>query len=301
MPLIGLGELTALTTSVSWAGSCQLHTAAGRMVGAVPLVVARLPLLLTVTGLVVLVSGTSTEVTPEALVCLLISGTLGVGISDPIFYSSSITIGPRLASLLQSLSACITALLATLFMGESINLMGWLGILVATSGVAFVIIEGGIHHDADFSGLSTAQILIGVGKGLIAAACLAASFLFLKQGLLFGVEPFWATFIRFCAGGSLVWLLAFVRGQFFRAMRTVWTSRSIVRLILFACVVSTVGNCCAPIALKYTEAGIVATLIGLQPIIIIIITAVTERKFPSSHAIIGTCIAFVGTAMIFLR
>lgn len=299
--MFGFGEMASLVTAVSWAGSCQLHTVAGRMVGAVNLVVARVPLFLLATGLVVLLTGTSTAVAPGALIYIVISGAMGVGLSDPFLYSASVTIGPRLALLLISLSACITALLGYVFLGESINLMGWIGILVATSGVAFVLIEGGIHHGADFSGLTTVQILTGVGKGLAAAVTMASSFLFLKQGLLLGIEPFWATFIRIVAGASVVWILSILRGQFFRVMHDVWTSWPVVRLLLFGCMVSTVGNCLAPVAVKYTHAGIAATLIGLQPVMIILITTIYERKLPSAQALIGTCIAFAGTAMIFLR
>ncbi|MCC8193858.1 MAG: DMT family transporter [Deltaproteobacteria bacterium] len=299
--VFGLGEAAALTTAASWAGSCQLHTVAGRMVGAVTLVVARFPLFAAATALVVLLTGTSTALTLESFVCIMISGALGVGISDPFLYSASITIGPRLATLLLSLSACITALLGNVFLGEHINLMGWIGILVATSGVAFVLIEGGIHHGADFSGLTNTQVAIGVGKGLMAAACLASSLLFLKQALLLGIEPFWGSFLRICAGGGVVWMLALARGRLFRIMREVWTSWPVMRVLLAGCAVSTVGNCLAPVAVKFTYAGIAATLIGLQPIMIIIITTVVERKRPSGQAIIGTLIAFGGTALIFLR
>lgn len=299
--MLGVGESAALITAVSWAASCQLHTVAGRMIGAVNLVVARVPLLLGIMGIVVLLTGTSTDVAPGALIFVVISGAMGVGLSDPFLYSASVTIGPRLALLLISLSACITAILGQIFLGEAINLMGWAGILVATSGVAFVLIEGGIHHGADFSGLTNMQILIGVGKGLIAAITMASSFLFLKQGLLLGIEPFWATFLRICAGGAVVWTLSILRGQFFRVMRDVWTSWPVMRLLIAGGLISTVGNSLAPFAVKYTYAGIAATLIGLQPIMIIIITTIYERKMPSSQALIGTCVAFAGTAAIFLR
>ncbi|SBW11025.1 conserved membrane hypothetical protein [uncultured delta proteobacterium] len=299
--MFGVGEIAGLITAVSWAGSCQLHTVAGRMVGAVNLVVARVPLFLLVMGIIVLATGTSTAVAPGALPYIVISGAMGVGLSDPFLYSASVTIGPRLALLLISLSACITALLGHFFLGESINFMGWVGILVATSGVAFVLIEGGIHHGADFSGLTSMQILAGVGKGLAAAVSMATSFLFLKQGLLLGIEPFWATFIRILAGACVVWTLSILRGRFLRVMHDVWTSWPVVRLLLLGCMVSTVGNCLAPVAVKYTHAGIAATLIGLQPIMIIIITTLYERKMPSGQALIGTCIAFSGTALIFTR
>ena len=297
----GFGELAALITSASWAGSCQVHTMASRMIGAFGVVVARVPLLVFALGLIALFAGASTEIPGNALFFVFLSGVVGPGFADTLLYRSSMAIGPRLAVLLISLSSCMTALLGDIFLGESINSMGWLGILVATGGVAFVLIEGGIHHDSDFSGLSTAQILSGVGAGLGASVAIATSYVFLKQGLIQGLDPIWASFLRMGVGGCAIWVFALVRGDLFRIMRGSWSSWRVMRVLLLGCAVSSVGNCLAPVAFGLAPAGIVATLIALQPIMIILAVALVDRKFPSGHAIIGTLIAFSGTALIFLR
>ena len=299
--MIGLGEIAAVMVALSWAGSNQIHTAAGKILGPVNLVAVRLPLFLLVTGLVVLATDTSTALPPGALFFLVLAGVTGVTVCDPLLYSAAGVIGARLAVLIQSLSACLAALLGYLFLGENLSLTGWIGILVTSCGVSYVLIEGGLRNSADFSGLTTRQIATGILKALLSALALASYFLFMRQALVLGVAPFWASFINLCIGGAIVWALSLLRGQFFHVMHDSWTSWRIMRMIIFGCLVCTTGNLLSSLAMKHTQAGVAATLIGLQPVMVILISMVVWRKKPSAHAVIGTCIAFSGTAMIFLR
>lgn len=301
MQIFGIGELSALATSVSWAMSNQVHTMAGRIIGGTNVVTARVPLYVMGIGFGAFIAGATPGLPAEAVLPLVLSAIGGIVLCDPFIYTAAVAIGPRLAVLIQSLSACITAVLGYFFLGESINVMGWLGILTATSGVAFVLMEGGIKAGADLDNLTPAQFARGVILGLLGATSLAFSFLLLKKALLYGVDPFWAAFLRMCIGGAILWGVMLVRGRLFSVLHTAWTSWRIVRLLLIGCFVSTFGNCLSAVAMKYTESGIAATLIGLQPIMIIFVIMVVERKAPSFRAVIGTVIAFAGTAMIFLR
>jgi uncharacterized membrane protein len=301
MQAFGIGELSALVTSVSWAASNQVHTMAGRIIGGANVVVARVPLYILGIGTGAFIGGAVPGVPLEAYLPLFLSAIGGIVLCDPFIYTAAVAIGPRLAVLLQSLSACITAILGYLFLGETINLMGWLGIFTATGGVAFILMEGGVKAGTDIENLSPAQFLRGVVLAILGTTSLAFSFMLLKKTLLYGVDPLWAAFMRMCIGGAVLWLVMLLRGKLFGVLKTAWTSWRVMRLLFIGCFVSTFGNCLSSVAMKYTESGIAATLIGLQPIMIIFVIMVVERKTPSLRAVIGTVIAFTGTAMIFLR
>lgn len=301
MYAFGIGELSALVTSVSWAASNYVHTMAGRTIGGTNVVAARVPLYVMGIGFGALIGGAVPGLPSEAIVPLIFSAIGGIVLCDSLIYTAAVAIGSRLVVLLQSLSACITAVLGYFFLGESINLVGWLGILTATSGVAFVFMEGGVKAGADLGNLTRVQFLRGVVLAILGATSLAVSFLLLKKVLLYGTDPLWAAFMRMCIGGATLWLVMLLRGKLFTVLRSAWTSWHIMRLLCIGCFVSTFGNCLSAVAMKYTESGIAATLIGLQPIMIIFIIMVVERKVPSLRAMIGTLIAFTGTAMIFLR
>lgn len=301
MPFFGIGEAAALMTALGWAGSCHVHTMASRILGGLGMTVARQPLLLSAILLMVFATGTDLATPASALIFLVCSGFLAMVLTDPLLYSASVIVGPRIALLVQSLSACLTAVLGYAVLGEALNLMGWLGILTASCGVAFVLMEGGLQVGTGLGGLSRAQLAQGVSRALFSAVSMAASFLLLKQGVEYGVQPMWAAFVRMGSGGLILWIIMLCRGRLFAILRRAWTSRATMRLLLAGCAISTAGNCLLPVAMKYTQAGIAATLIGLQPVMIIIITSMVERKPPTLRAVTGTLIAFSGTAMIFLR
>ncbi len=301
MPQLGAGEIAALVTAASWAGSCYVHTMIGRKIGALGLTAARIPLFLAAMGMICLILGADTRLPGSSLLLLAFSAFGGFVVSDPLLYSAAVMIGPRLALLVHSLSACITAILGYVFLGESVGLLGAAGIAAASFGVAFVLMEGGFKQHANFSGPDSGQFWRGVAYAFIAAVAMAAGFLLLKQALLLGVHPTWAAFLRIALGGGIIWAGTLLRGNLFTFLHSAWSSWAIIRLMLLGCTVSTVGNFLAPFAMHLTQAGIAATLIGLQPVLIIFLTAAIERKRPSTRAVIGTLIAFCGTAMIFLR
>jgi len=297
----GFGEIAALATAVSWAGSCQVHTLVVRQVGTLSMLVARVPLFVCFMALISFVSQTSTNTPVDGLIFISVSACMVIVAGDLLLYYACVTIGPRLAVLILSMSSCFTAIAGYVFLGETIGIIGIAGILTAIGGVAFVTLESGENISSDLAFISPSQKKKGFAAAWCAALALSAGFLFLKMGLLAGISPIWSSFLRIAIGGAIIWCIALARQQLLSTLRTTWTNLSIVKVLFFACCISAIGNVLAPVAMYYTETGIAATLIGLQPVIIIPISALIDRTIPSPRAIIGTLIAFAGIAMIFLR
>ena len=178
---LGFGEMAALTTAVSWAGSCQVHTLVGRQIGSFSMLVARVPLFLCCMALISFVSDTSTNTPIDALLFIGISAFMGIVAGDLLIYYACVTIGPRLAVLIQSLSSCLTAIAGYYLFGETIEIIGIAGILTAISGVAFVTLEGGVKVSSDLAFISLSQKRKGLAAAWCAALALSASFLFLKM------------------------------------------------------------------------------------------------------------------------
>ena len=61
------------------------------------------------------------------------------------------------------------------------------------------------------------------------------------------------------------------------------------------------GIYCLQLSFLYTDAGVAAILIAMQPIFIIPIVAVMERRLPSLRMVLGTLISFAGVALVCLR
>ncbi len=298
--MLGIGEAAALATAVSWAGSAQFFTLVGRRLGGPRVTVARAPFAVAGVALVALAMGADLTTPLSACFFLFLSAASGVALSDTIFYTACVAIGPRLGLLVKSLSSCITAMLGYFLLGENIGPLGAAGILVATFGVGFVVLDSR-PGDTSLASIPRDRLWRGVALAFASAFCTAVSFFFLKVAMRQNVDPLWGACLRVGFGGLCMWSFALVRGTLFSTLRDAWNDRKVVLLLLLACSVSNFGNCLNVVAMKHTASGIAAMLINLQPIAIIPINFVVEHRLPGVRGVAGTVIAFVGTAMLIFR
>ncbi|HCG05279.1 MAG TPA: EamA family transporter [Desulfovibrio sp.] len=315
MPAFGTGEIAALSTAALWAVSCQIHAILSRRLGAHTLILLRLPICIVMFGAWwgasvlffgggVMVPGAPGAPSPLALTALALSGVFGVALCDLLFYSGVVLVGARVALLVQSLSTVITAVLGYLFLGETIGPMGMAGILIATAGVAWVVGDGGTVPQGAVPP-SRAVRMRGVGLALASALALSSGMVLSKQGLAEGVDPLFAALLRMVVAMGVFWPTAMLTGRLRPALSVVRGTeqdRRNFRLLLLASLIGpVVGVWLSLVAIGATKTGIAATLIGLEPIFIIPVAAMVERRWPTPRAIAGAGIAFVGTALLCLR
>lgn len=317
MPALGTGELAALSTAALWAVSCQIHAILSRRLGAHTLILLRLPICIVMFGAwwgaSVLFFGGGVMVpgaaptggpSPLALTALALSGVFGVALCDLLFYSGVVLVGARVALLVQSLSTVITAVLGYLFLGETIGPLGIAGILIATGGVAWVVGDSGTVPEGA-APLSRAVRLRGVGLAFASALALSGGMVLSKQGLAEGVDPLFAALLRMVVAMGVFWPTAMLTGRLRPALSVVCgdgQDRRNFRWLLVASFIGpVVGVWLSLVAIGATQTGIAATLIGLEPIFIIPVAALVERRWPTPRAIAGAGIAFVGTALLCLR
>lgn len=80
---------------------------------------------------------------PRDLPVVVIAGFLGITVYHTALNYGEISVTAGAASLLISLAPILTALLATLFLGERLGMRGWLGIAAAFGGVALIVMGEG--------------------------------------------------------------------------------------------------------------------------------------------------------------
>ncbi len=298
------GETIAILTALVWAISCQANSMTARAVGVGPLTLLRLPVSTVLLGSLCLITGARITFAPDAMLLLAISGVMGVSLCDPLFYIAAIRIGPRLALLVQSLSACITALLGALFLNEFIGPRGWLGILVATAGVTFAVTDGRNIFSVPGRGvISKKELWIGVLLSFLSAVALALGFIFTKQALRVAeINTIWATLTRLFIGGALLWIFGLPRGWVGELITHITRKKDLPwRIAMIGLVIGAIGTWFSVVAVKHTETGVAATLIGLEPIMIIPIATAVEKRMPGLRGILGAGLAFIGTALLLLR
>jgi drug/metabolite transporter (DMT)-like permease len=161
-----MGELAALGTSILWSFTSMLFTFASRRVG--PMIVNRIRLIFAVifillTHLILrgelIPSGTN----PERLFWLGTSGIVGLVIGDACLFQAFVLVGTRLSMLLLALAPIISTLFAWIFLGEVLDLMELIAILITVVGIVWVVQESHQQENQVSKKEFVTGILFGIG------------------------------------------------------------------------------------------------------------------------------------------
>jgi len=290
------GELAALLSALLWAIASVVYSRLGQKIsplllnflkGAIALV------LLSITAVVTTNTFPSLPLTP--VLFLVISGIIGIGVGDTVFFSSLKYLGARRALLFETLAPPLAAIIALVFLQETLSIYGWLGILLTLFGVATVITERTSNQD-----ISLTSLKIGIWFGLGGAIAQAVGAVFSRAALIeFNLNPLWSTLIRLGAGTfSLIPLLLPLRHELkLYSLNGSWRLGGIIFLTAFAS--TYLGIWLQQISLKFTATGIAQTLSSTSPLFVLPIAAFLQETI-TPRAIFGVLIALSGIALLFV-
>lgn len=295
MPFIG--EIAALTAAFFWGSTAYLFDYAGSKIGAFPINVLRVFFACLLLSIVLFVQKGilyPVSVSHHSSFWLGISGIIGLAIGDGALFFSILNIGPRLATLVLALAPPFTTITAWIFLGEKLGLYALLGITLTITAIVWVVSER--NSDDQKIKNKTAGIIYGV----IAALGQGLGVIFAKIGLN-DIDTISATLLRMAPACVALWLMAFFIGQAKSAV-TALSNKPVLGAILIGTIFGPfLGVWLSIVAVKYTAAGIASTLLSTVPILVIPVEVLIYRRIPTIRAIIGTTLAILGIALIFMR
>ncbi len=297
MPFIG--EIAALLTSLAWTGTSVLFTKATRQSGA--MVVNRIRVVLALgflmsANLLFYGSPLPFDAGADRWLWLMLSGAIGYALGDAFLFQSFLCIGPQRGMLMLSLAPLMSAGLAWLAFGETLNGMQVLGVLVTLTGIAGVILQ-----QRENGGLGACRPVQGALFGLGAAIGQAVGYVLSKQGLTAGFSPIAGNSIRMLAAVIALWTLASVQGQAGETLRAMREKPKVLGwLTLAAFTGPVIGATLSLFALQHTEVGIASTLIALPPVFLLPVEWLFFREKFDIRAVMGTLVALGGVALLFL-
>lgn len=300
-----LGELAGLGTSLFWSVSSVLFTLSGRRVGSA--VVNRVRLLMAVVMVGLLHLAVEGSLLPldaglERWSWMGLSGLIGFVIGDAMLFQAFVMIGPRLSMLLMALAPVMGALLAWPLLGERLAALEILGILLALSGVAWVVLDrSGSGSKAGLPEMPPRFYALGVLFGLGGALGQAGGLIASKVGLEGGFPALSGNVMRLVVSTIVIWGLAAVSGRVrsnFEALRE--HPRAVTLLMMAAISGPVAGVWLSLVAVQHAPVGIASTLMSFPPIILLPVAHFQFKEHISWRAVVGTALAIAGTAVIFL-
>ncbi|NJK47069.1 DMT family transporter [Candidatus Gracilibacteria bacterium] len=289
------GEFAALGAAFLWAASSSIYALLGQRIP--PLQLNLLKGLIAIAFIfftLIVVAQKTPEFDLLPVSFLLLSGAIGIGLGDTAYFSALNCLGARRTLLLETLAPPMTAILAFVFLGESLKAVAWCGILLTILGVAWVITERTVSLV-----VSSANPMQGIIWAILAAIAQASGAVLSRFALIESdISPLWSTLLRLVGGSAIViFLLLFSRPR--QGVEGIqWTGKSIAIIILTAFGSTYLGIWLQQTSLKFAPAGIAQTLTATSPLFVLPIAFWLGEKI-SFRAVLGVLIAVVGIGILF--
>ncbi len=240
-----------------------------------------------------LIGAESVPLAPRPLLFLAVSGVIGISAGDTFFFKALMQLGPRLTSLLGTLYPVSIAIAATIFLGERLSPTGWAGILLTTTGVAWVLWERAP------TGSPCQSKAVGIWYAGLAIASTTVAVLLAKVGVE-SVPAMEAALVRLLSGtlGLVVWGWA-------RSSLTGWVAplrrgRILARVVFVVAVVVFGGFWLSLLALKNIDASVAGTLNATSPLFVLPLAVVFLDERVSMRSVLGTALSIGGIGILFL-
>ncbi|UCH85180.1 MAG: DMT family transporter [Candidatus Latescibacterota bacterium] len=292
------GELAALLTALFWTVTALAFEAAGKRVGSLSLNLIRLCLgFAFLTIYLALFKGRPLplDANIHQWFWLSLSGVIGLTLGDFFLFKAFILIGSRVSMLIMATVPPLTALIGWLVMGETLTPMNLVGMTLVVGGITLVILQRSEDQKQVVLSRPLSGILIAFGGAIGQAVGLVLS----KYGMG-DYDAFAATQIRIIAGTAGFIVIITLFGLWRRVGSAVRDKKAMANMSLGAMFGPFLGVSFSLVAVKYTTAGVAATIMAIVPVLIIPPAVVFFKEKVTLREVIGAIVAVAGVAVLFL-
>lgn len=284
-----IGILAALGSAASWSIGAVLFKELGESLSSFAMTLVKGAVSVLLLGVLTVLFGGYANIGREAYLYLILSGVLGIALSDTFFFSALKEVSPQTITLLFTFGQVVTVLLAVLLLGETLPLQGWAGIALIITGITIGMFSGGTEK-----GTSS---LRGIILGLISILLMSFSVILTKKGLA-EVSTLYATFIRMFSGTMGMLLVGVATRKLGSWVTPFRDTRLMLKFALSVCVITLGGFWLAIVAFKYTTVAVANSLISTEPIFVLPVAAFLLKEKVTLQAVIGAVVATVGVIVL---
>ncbi len=294
-----VGESAALSAAVVWAIATWIYGQFSHQFTALQLNLIKGTIAGTLMVLTLLILGDLPDLFSLQLnhfAILAISGVIGIAIGDSAYFAALKRIGANKTLLLESLAPPLSGVLALVVLGTSIPMLSWVGVVVTTCAVTYVVFEPHVKGQSNYQGIL---------YGLLASVCQATGVVVSHYALVAGdVNPLAGALVRLSVGSFAVWIgLRWLESKPLANLYKGWVSMAGCQQLLLICAI-VIGTFLAlwlqQIALKFASPAVAQTLIATSPIFILVLYIIRGEKITLKQGL-GTVFAVLGVSLFFIR
>jgi drug/metabolite transporter (DMT)-like permease len=286
-----LGEFLALASALVWAVAVILFRISGKTVSpfALNLFKNTVALLLFLPLLPLLGRPLLPGASAMDYVLLLVSGFLGIAISDTLFLTALNLLGASLLAIVDCVYSPFIIVLSYIFLGERLNPWQFLGVLLIAAAIAVMAWKS----TGENGKVPRRDLFRGIVLGVLAMLTVAVGIVMIKP-MLAHTDVFWATAMRLAGGiGGLLLFLPFHPRR--RTVLAPLLDVSQWKVLVPASVLGSFFSLLFWVAgMKFTLASIAAVLNQMNVIFVFILAAVFLGEKAAPWKIAAVALAFIG-------
>ncbi len=299
-----MGSIAALLTSLCWSWNSVFFSKAGNVVGSKVVNRTRLifaVLFLSITHLLVFKSLIPLYAEGYRWYWLGLSAIVGLVIGDAMLFQAFVLVGPRISMLVMSSVPAFSAILAWLFLNETLRIAQIIGMVITITGIMLVVLQrknGGNNLRTESENRNHwLGLLLSFGGALGQAGGLILA----KKGLDGDFSSLSGVLIRMIVAMISIWFLAIFSGEIKKSFNLLRSNPKSLRYIAAGAFTGPfIGVWLSLYAIQTTKVGIASTLMALTPIFHLPISRYYLHEEIDKKAIFGTILALSGVAIIFL-
>jgi len=294
-----LGEIAGLATAGCWAFTSIFFTIGGTRVGSAVVNRIRLVLaliFLSVTHFILTGQWFPLDAEPYRWGWLGLSGVIGLVIGDAMLFQAFVMIGTRLSMLLMSLVPIFSAVLAWVFLDESLSAVEILAVTITIGGISWVIID----KNRSSSGARGKHLIFGLVLGIGGAMGQAGGLLTSRIGLEGDFPALSGNLIRMLTAAIVMWIITAFWGKAKETVLKLKDKKARYSILGGSFFGPFIGVWLSLVAIKYAKIGIASTLMSLTPVLLIPLVYWVFKEKITIHAVFGTITAVAGVAILFL-
>jgi drug/metabolite transporter (DMT)-like permease len=288
-----MGESLALLTAFLWAMGVVLFKRSVNVVSpfALSLFKSIVAFLLLSTTTFALGQTRSVSVPLDHLLLLLLSGAIGIGVSDTLLFTTLHRLGASRTALVDCLYSPFVIVLSAAMLDEGLSAFAVVGGLLILSAV---VLSSKRAFDAD---IPKKQLFIGCALGASAMATVAFAVVLIKP--LLAVYPLaWVSAVRM-GGGAAILLLLLPFHPDRKSVVAAWRPQPAWKWMLLGTFFGSYLSLMAWLAgFKYAQAGVAALLNQTSTVLIVLLAAVFLHEPLTRVKLLAVGIAFAGVAMV---
>lgn len=290
---MGLGEFFSITCAVIWALAVVLFKRSGESLAPNDLNLFKNVLtFILLLPVVLLVEGWQAgEITFIQWAVLLLSGVIGIGIADSLYFKALNTLGAGRMGIVASLYSPFVIILSVLFLGEWLVLWQYLGFVLVLGGVLLV------SYRRRKAAIDSKHLRMGVVFGALAVLLNAVGVVMVKPTLE-QVPFFWAVWIRMFAGAAGLMFILWVRGRLAGLPERMSHHHGWINTISASLLGGMISMMLWLAGYKYTDASTASVLNETASVFIVLFAWLILKEEMNRRKVIGVMLTFSGVMLM---